>query len=80
MTSATATAGSGILYRSRRRIAAWVFAVALGGAAVGTATTLAVTHDDSSTSKPAVTQQQQRPPAGPDSPDSYHYKLGPGPH
>ena len=79
MTSATATVGSGILYRSRRRIAAWAFAVALGGAAIGTATTLAVTHDDSSTSKPAVTQQQ-RPPAGQDSADSFHYKVGPGPH
>ena len=47
MTSATATAGSGILDRSRRRIAAWVFVLALGGAAVGTA--VAVTHDDNTT-------------------------------
>jgi hypothetical protein len=73
MTSATATAGSGILYRSRRRIAVWVFAVALGGAAVGTTATLVATHDGS-TSKSTVTH------AGPDSPDSYHYKVGPGPH
>jgi hypothetical protein len=51
MTTATATAGSPILYRSRRRIAAWALALALGGAAAGTATTLAVTHDNNSASK-----------------------------
>ena len=51
MTSATATAGAPILYRSRRRIAIWALALALGGAAAGTATTLAVTHDDTVASK-----------------------------
>jgi hypothetical protein len=73
MTSVTATAGSGILYRSRRRIAIWALALALGGAAVGTTATLVATHD-SSTSKSTVTH------SGPDSPDSHNYKLGPGPH
>jgi len=51
MTSATATVGAPILYRSRRRIAIWALALTLGGAAAGTATTLAVTHDDTVASK-----------------------------
>jgi hypothetical protein len=51
MTTATATADSAILYRSRRRIAVWALALTLGGAAAGTATTLAVTHDDNTVSK-----------------------------
>jgi hypothetical protein len=55
MTSATAVSGSQILDRSRRRIAVWALALTLGGAAVGTATTLAVTHDDTSASKAVPT-------------------------
>ena len=108
MTTATATADSAIFYRSRRRIAVWALALALGGAAAGTATTLAVTHDDSTTTKavptavvpgvdvsspknlPATADGAERwlatktspssPSLNSDSPDSYSYKLGPGPH
>jgi len=53
MTSATATVGTPIFYRSRRRIAMWALALTLGGAAAGTATTLAVTHDDNVANKAA---------------------------
>lgn len=55
MTAATATSGVPILNRSRRRIAIWALALTLGGAAAGTATTLAVNHDDSSASKAVPT-------------------------
>ncbi len=48
MIAATATSDSAIFYRSRRRVAVWALALALGGAAAGTAATLAVTHDDNS--------------------------------
>jgi hypothetical protein len=50
MTTATAVSGSQIIFRSRRRLAIWAAALTLGGAAVGTATTLAVTHDNGSVS------------------------------
>jgi hypothetical protein len=50
MTAATATTSIPFL-RTRRRVAAWAAALLLGGAAIGTATTLAVTADDDSVSK-----------------------------
>src|SRR5262245_43109272 len=113
MTTATATPESAILYRSRRRVAVWALALTLGGAAAGTVTTLAVTHDDNAASKavpaavvpgpvvvssprdlpktadgaerwigvaPSATPTPASSPSlNPDSPDSYNYKLGPGP-
>jgi hypothetical protein len=96
MTTATATADGAIFYRSRRSLAVWALALTLGGAAAGTATTLAVTHDDNAASKavpaavrpgavavsnPSLTSTSTSSPSlNADSPDSYNYKLGPGPH
>ena len=70
MTAVTAPSHAPILSRSRRRIAIWALALmTLGGAAAGTAVTVAVSHNGSSSGKAVPT----------DSSDSYHYKRGPGP-
>jgi len=80
MMTATATADSAIFNRSRRRIAVWALALTLGGAAAGTVTTLAVTRDDNAVTRTTPTSTPPSSPSlNPASPDSYYYKLGPGP-
>jgi hypothetical protein len=72
MTATTAAPGVPIFNRSRRRIAVWALALTLGGAAAGTATTLAVNHDDSSASKavPAAVVVVSNPQSLPRTADS----------